>query len=116
MRPYGLDHKRVGEKLVEAQGALFAAMTDEDTQRAVIRADGEHECWQAWVCHAQSEGCCLTAGQAGHTSVRAATSRTTPWDQAQVAVAMSSCDTQQAVIKTDGELPCLAVNACGLRM
>lgn len=41
MRPYGLDHKRVGEELVEAQGRLFAAMTDGDTQRAVIRGDGE---------------------------------------------------------------------------
>ncbi len=41
MRPYGLDHKRVGQELVEAQGRLFAAMTDGDTQRAVIRGDGE---------------------------------------------------------------------------
>ena len=56
MRPYGLDHKRVGEKLVEAQGALFAAMTDEDTQRAVIRADGKHNCWLACIVfRAQSE-------------------------------------------------------------
>ena len=44
MRPYGLDHKRVGEALVDAQGKLFRAMTDKDTQRAVIRADGEPHC------------------------------------------------------------------------